>query len=204
MEVAVAPFLVARIDVRAERRAGVASDPVPMHAVFLVGVVGGQVEAAAEPPDRLLAFLLGAEETHVGMGSRHVGVFRMDHQRHAERLETAPGQFRPMGAGRGRQAIAEDVGKIHPALLDQCAVADYPRPSAATGRTLPGVLGEAGLAVLRLEGGADAVLQVEQVGFDSGDTVGHGVHLGAGRPRGARAGDETRAQAYHPGWVAGA
>src|SRR5690554_7794438 len=51
-EVAVAPFLEARVDVGAERRAGVAGHAVPVHAVLLVGVVGRQVEAAAEPPDR--------------------------------------------------------------------------------------------------------------------------------------------------------
>src|SRR5690606_18951083 len=39
VEVAVAPFLEARVDVGAERRAGLAGDLVPVHAVFLVGVV---------------------------------------------------------------------------------------------------------------------------------------------------------------------
>ncbi|MNP08356.1 hypothetical protein D3C76_1004220 [compost metagenome] len=99
VEVAVAPFLEARIDVLAKRRAGVAGDLVPVHAVFFHGVIGGQVEAAAEPPDRLLAFLLGAEEAHVGVGGRHMGIFRVDHQRHAERLEAASGQLGAMGAG---------------------------------------------------------------------------------------------------------
>ncbi|MCY1435610.1 hypothetical protein D9M71_517110 [compost metagenome] len=187
VEVAVAPFLEARIDVLAERRAGVAGDLVPVHAVFLVGVVGGQVEAAAEPPDRLFAFLLGDEEAHVGVGGRHVRVARVDHQRHAERLEAAAGQFRPVRAGRRRQADAVDVGEVHAAFLDQRAIGDHPGAPAATGGALPGVLDETGAAVFGFECGADAVLQVEQIGLDGLDTVGHGITLRAGKPRGPRA-----------------
>src|SRR6202045_602148 len=64
-EVFVAPFLVARIDVRPERRARLAGDAVPMNGVLLEAVVGGEIEAAAEPPDRHLALLRGDEEADV-------------------------------------------------------------------------------------------------------------------------------------------
>ena len=149
---------------------------MPVHAVFLVAVVGGEVEAAAEPPDRFLAFFLGAEETHVGVGGGYVRVLRVDHQRHAHGLEAATGQFRTVGAGRGRQAVAEDVGEIDSALLDQCAVLDHPGAAAAAGRPVPAVLEETGAAVLGFEGNADTVLQVEQVGLHGLGTVTHGSH----------------------------
>src|SRR5690606_36117209 len=53
VEIAVAPGLELRIDLGTERRAGVTGHLMPVHAVFLVAVVGRQVEAATEPPDRL-------------------------------------------------------------------------------------------------------------------------------------------------------
>ncbi|MNZ98932.1 hypothetical protein D3C78_1182380 [compost metagenome] len=86
-----------------------------------------------------------------------------------------------MRASRRRQAGAEHVGEVHPALLDQRAIGDHPGTAAATGRTLPGVLDETGAAVFGFEGGADAVLQIEQVGLDGFDTVGHGITLANGK-----------------------
>ncbi|MCY1449419.1 hypothetical protein D9M71_661540 [compost metagenome] len=105
----------------------------------------------------------------------------MDHQRHAERLEAAPGQLRAVRAGRRRQAGAEHVGEVHPAFLDQCAVGNHPGTSTTASRTLPGVLDETGTAVFGFKGGADAVLQIEQVGLDGFDTVGHGITLANGK-----------------------
>ncbi|MGA4816690.1 hypothetical protein ACPA9J_24390 [Pseudomonas aeruginosa] len=42
-----------------------------------------------------------------------------------ERSKTAPGQFGRWALAEGRQAIAEDVGKIHPPSLDQRAGAGH-------------------------------------------------------------------------------
>src|SRR5690606_26427544 len=106
------------------------------------------------------AFLLGAEEAHVGVGGGDVGVFRVDHQGYAEGLEAAPGQFWTVGAGRRWQVSAEHMGEVHTALLDQRAVLDHPRPATTAGGTGPGVLVETGLAILGRERGADAVLQI--------------------------------------------
>lgn len=75
-------------------------------------VEGRQIEATAKPPDRLFAFLLGNEEADVGVAGRHIGVMRMDHQRHAHRLELATGQLWPMGCSRGRHGIAIDMGEV--------------------------------------------------------------------------------------------
>ena len=95
-----------------------------------------------------------------------MGVVRVDDQRHAHGLEAAPGQLGAMGAGRGRQVVAEHVGEVHAALFDQRAVTDHPRAPTAAGRALPGVLDEARAAVFGLQGGTDTILQIEQVGFD--------------------------------------
>ncbi|MCY1180401.1 hypothetical protein D9M73_208410 [compost metagenome] len=116
-------------------------------------------------------------------------VVRVDHQRHAQGLEATARQFGAVGTGRGRQAGAEYVGEVDPAFLDHLAVADHPRAAPATGFAHPGVLDEAGAAVFGFEGRADAVLQVEQVGF-------HG--LGAASHRVTRNGQgRIRRVAYH-------
>ncbi|MNT17333.1 hypothetical protein D3C72_1524770 [compost metagenome] len=115
---------------------------------------------------------------------------RVDHQRHPQGLEATARQLGAMGTGRRRQTGAEHVGKVDPAFLDHLAIADHPRAAPATGFAHPGVLDEAGAAVFSFEGRADAVLQVEQVGF-------HG--LGAASHRVTRNGQgRIRRVAYHP------
>ncbi len=69
------------------------------------------------------------------------------------------------------------VGEVHPALLDQCAVLDHPRPATAATGPRPGVLGEARAAVFGLQRSADAVLQIEQIGFDGFGPVVHEITL---------------------------
>jgi hypothetical protein len=173
VEIAVAPGLVARIHLRAERRTGLLGHAVPMHAVFGDAVVRRQVEAATEPPDRLFAFLFRDEKAHVGVGGRNVGVVRMDHQRHAQGFEATPGQFRPMGAGRRWETAAEDVGKVNAALFNDRTVLQHPGATATAGRPGPGVFDEASAAVLGFQCSADAVLQVEQIGFHGLGASGH-------------------------------
>ena len=177
MEVAIAPRLVARIDVGTERRAGLLGDAVPMNAVFLDAVIRGQVKASAEPPHRFFAFFLCDEEPYVGVRCRHVRVVRVHHQRHTEGFETSSCQLRSMGAGRGGKAGAEDVGKIDPALFEDVAVLDHAGSSATPRRPLPGVLDETGAAIFGFERGANAVLKIEQVGFDGIGAKGHGQYL---------------------------
>lgn len=59
IEVVVAPFLVARINLIAERLAEIERGLMPVHRIFLEAVVGGQIEAAAEPPHRIGTRLFG-------------------------------------------------------------------------------------------------------------------------------------------------
>src|SRR4051795_924215 len=64
-EVLVAPLLVARVDLRTEGLAGGAGGAMEVDGVLLEAVVGGEIEAAAEPPDRSRSLLLGKKEPHV-------------------------------------------------------------------------------------------------------------------------------------------
>jgi hypothetical protein len=177
VEVVVAPALepgvqgVGVLAVVAEALAGGAGGAVPVDHVLIEAVVGREVEAAAEPPDRRLAGLLGDEEAHVHVRGGHIGVARVHDQRHAHGAEAAPGQLRPARAGRRRQLVAAHVGEVDAALLEHGAVLQDARAPAAAAGALPGVLAEAGAAVLPGEGAADAVLQVEQV-------VAHGAAVG--------------------------
>ncbi len=99
MEVAVAPGLVTRVDVGAKRRTRSFGHAVPVDAVFFVAVVGGEVEAAAEPPHRFFTFFFRDEKAHIGVGRWHMRIVRVNHQRHTERFKPATGQLRAMGAG---------------------------------------------------------------------------------------------------------
>ena len=103
-----------------------------VRGVFLEAVVGRQVHAAAEPPDRLLRrVLLGDEEAHVHVRGRAIGIARMQHQRDAHRLPAAAGQFGAMRGGRRRQLVARDMREIDPAALEELAFLDQARDAAA-------------------------------------------------------------------------
>src|SRR5690606_19120560 len=69
--------------------------------------------------------------------------------------------------GGGGEVGAVDVGEVHPALLEHRAAGEHPGATAAALDPGPAVLAEIGAAVLGGEFPADAVLEVEQVGFDS-------------------------------------
>ena len=81
----------------------------------------------------------GNKESYVGMRSRHVGITRMDHQRHAERLERAALEFRARGGCRGRQAGAAHVREIDPGLLEHVAALEHARPPTAATGAIPTV-----------------------------------------------------------------
>ena len=163
MEVAVAPGLVAGIDVGAEGGACIGGGAVPVDGIGLEAVAGCQVEAAAEPPDRRRVGALGDEEPDVGVGDGHIRIAGMDDQRYAHRLPAASGEIRaPLGGCRG-QRFAPDVGEADAGLLENRAVPEDPRASATAFLPLPGVLDEASATVLVLYPPAQPVLQREQV-----------------------------------------
>ena len=67
IEVAVAPLFEARINVGAEGAAGVVGGLVPVAGVVGEAVVGGEVVAAAEPPNGVGVRFVGDEKAHVGV-----------------------------------------------------------------------------------------------------------------------------------------
>src|SRR5215210_1282565 len=175
VEVLVTPLLVARVNLRAKRLARRAGGAMPVDRVFLEAIVGRQVEPATEPPDRLRVRLLRKKEADVHVGRGHVGVVLIEDEGDTESLEASARQLGPLrGSGR-RQPRAMDMGEAHPGLLEHRPLAQHPRLPAATLRPLPGILVETSGAVLRFDGGADAVLETEEVGLDGGKVgaIGH-------------------------------
>ena len=166
VEIVITPLFEARVDLAAKGFAGIGSHLVPAHTILAVAVVGSEVVATAKPPDRLLAVLLGDEHAHIGVGSGHIGVARMNHQGYPHGLETAAGQFRARRAGGGGQVGAPHMGEIDPGALKHRALGQHPAATAAAFRPLPLVGDEVGAAVFLRQGSTDAVLKLEQVGFD--------------------------------------
>ncbi len=134
--------------------------------VLFVSVIRRQIRSAAKPENVGLILRLRDEEPNVHVHRGHVRVARMKYQRHAERLEVSSGQLGPLRAGRRRQGLADDVREADTAALEQIAVLDDARQSAAAqlrvGRLFPHVVPER-LAVEPLERVDDALLQAEQI-----------------------------------------
>ena len=74
------------------------------------------------------------------------GLLRMQHERDAHRLETAPGQLRTRRARGRRQRVAGDVRETDAAALEELSAFENPRAAAAAqalaGAALPRVGGE--------------------------------------------------------------
>ena len=102
----------------AERFDGIAGDLMPVHGVLFEAVEGGEVEAATEPPDRILAVGIGDEETHVGVTSRHVGIARVNHERDPHGLPRFAGNLGTMGRSGGRELVSVHVGEGDTAFFD--------------------------------------------------------------------------------------
>jgi len=162
-----------------------------VRCVFLEGVVRRQVHAAAEPADRLAARGRGHEHAHVHVHGGHVRVARVEHERHAHRLERRAGQFRAVLRGRWWQRLALHVREAAAAALDHRTAFEQAREAIAfepdagppqggrspsggrrrrrlggqhlsTRFALPRV-GDEGMAILGLDRVDDAALQIEQV-----------------------------------------
>src|SRR5690606_11652505 len=147
----------------AERRAGLAGGAVPVHTVLFEAVVGREVEAAAEPPDRRRALRARDEEAHVHVRGRHVGVARVHDQRDRDRLVGAARELRAALGGGGGQRLAARVREVDGGLLDHLAVLEHTRARERAARRLEALLAEARRAVLALERGADAGLGIGAV-----------------------------------------
>src|SRR5690625_3950381 len=104
VKIVIAPLLVAGVDLGAKGFAGLAGNAMPVPTVLFKAVVGGQVVAAAKPPDRLTAGPLRHEEAHISMAGGHVGIAGMDDQGDAHGLKAAAGKLRALRRCRGGRA----------------------------------------------------------------------------------------------------
>ncbi|BAK12142.1 hypothetical protein PAJ_2062 [Pantoea ananatis AJ13355] len=142
---------------------------MPVQRILFETVKRCHIEAAAKPPDRLGTWFFGNKETHVGMAGRHIGIVRMNHQRHAHGFKTAPGQFRPMrGSGRGH-LIAMNVRKVDAGLFKDGAITQHAASSAAAAGALPAVFNKMGTAVFGGQLATNLILQIQQERFYTGD-----------------------------------
>ena len=110
---------------------------VPMAHVLQEGVVGRQVEAAAEVPVRLphrriVCFHKEKPQVHVCRG--RVRVARMDDDRNRGRLKRPSRQMRIAFGGGRRQGGADAVGELHGSLLQAFAALEHSRSGNATTR----------------------------------------------------------------------
>ena len=146
-EVIVAPLLVFRVDLVAERHTQIGRGAVPVHGILFEAVERRRIKSRRRTTTPALRPVFGDEETHVGVAGGHVRAERMDNQRDAHRTEAAPGQFRTVRGGRGRQGGTGDVREVDPRLFKHRAVGQYAAAAAAAFFTRPLVFDEHGTAV---------------------------------------------------------
>src|SRR6185436_17334936 len=174
-EIPVAPLLVARVHVVAERRARLLGRAVPVQDVFVERIVRGEIESAAEPPGNRV--LLGrAEEPHVGVSRRDVRVQRMKYQRHTGSEPLRILQFGSLRRRARRQLCAHHVRKIYAGLLEERAIAEHATFAAAAFGALPRIPSKPRRAVRLLDSVTDAVLKSAQIGQYCRDVGSGGRH----------------------------
>ena len=187
-EVAVAPGLHGRVVLGAEGGQRIEAHLVEVPGILFLAVIGREVHAATEPPHVLLGRRGGqrTEETHVHVHGGHVGIARVQHQRHACGPRLAPGQLRPVGRGGGGQLADLHVGEHHAGTLEELAIVQHAADAAAlggaVGLALPGIAQEL-VAANIFEARHDAGLQPGEPGgdgvmFGRRRRQGRGVHDG--------------------------
>src|SRR5579871_530347 len=162
-EIVIAPLLVLGIDGFSKRSAKRTCGGVPVNTVLVERIEGRQIEAAAEPPDRFLLRPVSLEIAHIHMRRRHIWIQRMHHQGDAGRYPVAAGQMRTLRRGRGRQRVAHDSREADTRLLEDAPLLQDARAAPSARRTSPDILAELPLAILTLQGFADALLQLAQI-----------------------------------------
>src|SRR5258705_8472143 len=155
-KVFVAPALVTRVVIGAEGRERIAASRVEMPRVFGEAVIRREIHAAAKPPG-----VPGAEEAHVHVHGRAIGIARMQHERKSHRVVGAAGKLRASGASRGRQRGSLHARDADAGALEKVAFFEDARRAAAAFGALPAIRAKA-LAVFAFQRGDDARLQLVQ------------------------------------------
>src|SRR5437773_8539079 len=133
-----------------------------MDRVLIETVIGRKVHSPAEPPRGIGAFLLRDKKANVHVHGRHERIDWMEHQRHPQHFEGAPGKLWPSRARRRRQLVTVDVREIDAAAFEYIALLDHTGDSAAAFGPLPDDAHE-GLAVDRSQPLDNPRLQVGEV-----------------------------------------
>ena len=115
IKVFIAPLFKPRIQPGPKRLQGLGAGLVKVHRVFVERIVGGQVHAAAKPPDVFFAspYGLGNKHPHIHMHRGHIRIVRVKHQGHANRLKSSACKHWPVLGGRGRKVVSAHMGKTH-------------------------------------------------------------------------------------------
>ena len=137
---------------------------MPGHAVLGEPIARRQVETAAEVPCRRRS--IDHKKAQVHVRSRRVRVAGMYDHGDGRSLKAGAGQMRVAFAGGGGQGVADAVRVLNGGLLQMAPVLQHPRPAAAALWVVEALRRKARGAVQRLQGGADAALQVDETGFD--------------------------------------
>ena len=173
-EIFIAPLLEARIFVCAKGRHGIAAGGVKAGAIFIKAVMRRQIHAAAKPAGFCIA-LACRNHAHIHVHRGRVRVERVEHQRHAHRLERRARQLRPALRGRRRQAGAAHVRKANARALEHRAAFHDLRDALAlqrlARRLAPRLAQKTPAPVRLLNGSGDARLQIEKIGAEG---FGHG------------------------------
>ena len=101
VKIIVTPLFIFYILIRTEWIASLFCSAMPVLTVFLVGVIGRQVESTSKPPDRFRIRIFGNEKSHIRMRGRHVGIVRVDYQRNTHGPKITSGQLGAMSSCRG-------------------------------------------------------------------------------------------------------
>ena len=138
-----------------------------MQHILVIGIVGREIEAAAEPPLGGAAARRGDQEAYIAVGRRRVRISRMKHQGQTHGLEGCAGNFGALD-GRGRRHfVAEHMRERHARPLEYRTVAQDAALAAAASRSIPSIAPES-CAVDRFHGRGDSVMQIVQVALDRG------------------------------------
>src|SRR5690606_11147556 len=140
VEVFIAPALVTGVVIGAVRRERSLANLAKMAGIFFEGVARREIEAAAEP--EYVRFIVARtrrrqEHADIHVRNGHVGVARMQYQRHAHGLPRPARKLGPVCARRRRQFAAVHMAEQYAGPLEQLAALDQARYAASAFGPLP-------------------------------------------------------------------
>lgn len=135
---------------------------MPADGIDFKRVVGRQVEAAAKPPDGLVAG--GGEKAHVHVRCRDVGIERVDDDRDSHRLEGPASELGAFFGCGGGEFRTKDFGEVNPAFFPEPAISDDLGMAPSTSSlALPLIVAEYDVGIERPEFCDQVCLKILQI-----------------------------------------